>query len=698
MTKKARRAAENLAAPGGMRSPHLSVQARPAARATGLKVTEAITCFIEKHPLVVSWLIDEKETGRQKLSSTAEAELVETIGKALGTTDVCRGPRSRWRAGLVEAFCKESDDPEKCLPGWLREGVPTGVKHEITPSGVFPPTESQAEATSELWKHYALGAARGNYKSAEENKAAFAKEVDRLIAARYVTKFETYDELKRHFNEVIISKVAAIIKQREDGSQKVRIIIDMLRSRVNAFVRLSERIVLPRLMDVVSDILALMDAATWTMKPSGEELHIMVADFQDAFHTLGVLKDERPFQVFKLPCGGYGVYETAVFGGGGSPLTWGRAAAFIGRSSQALFCPTRARIQIYVDDPLTVWRGTVEQVRVMRTIVLLWWIALGLEVAWSKVQHGKSVKWIGAMVTITANGVTLSLPEDYAKELGAEAESILKCSTVAVQKLRRLAGKAAWAGGFVPGVGAMIAPLWAAAGASTAEEPTVTTARKEVERTVPVVRARHGLQWIRAWTRGCSGTLERAFTRRTHYSRPRVRMDFDASPWGYGAVLFWDGWPVEYFGVRISEEDMARFGIIIGDHRFQTLCENLAILIGVRQWLPVWKAQRAEVTVRTDSAAAVGSWTKERSPSPAINTIVREAALDMAEGLYRVDLAEHIPGITNILPDALSRLYQPGKPRAPPVELVACKRVWPEKRGDAWWRAREGAWSEELAE
>ena len=694
-SKKARRAAENLVAPGGMRSPHRYVDANPAAVQTGLKVTEALTKFITQNPLVVSWLVDEGETGRRKIGLALEAELVKTVGDALGTADLSRGPRSRWRAGLVEAFIEDSADPERHLAEWLRTGVPTGVKHEIPPSGIFPEVETQAEAASELWKHFAQGAAKGNYKSAEENRTSFVKEVDRLITAGYISKYDNYADLKMHLNDVIISKVAALIKVRNDGSEKVRIIIDMLRSKVNAFVRLSERIVLPRLMDVVSDCLALLEAAAWELDQEDSEVSIMVADFQDAFHTLGVLRDERPFQVFKLPCGGYGVYETAVFGGGGSPLTWGRAAAFVGRSSQALFNPKRARIQIYVDDPLTVWRGTGTQIRTMKAILLLWWIALGLEVAWAKVQHGTRVKWIAAQVEIKNGKVTLSLPAEYAAELEKEAAELLQHNVASIQRIRRLAGKASWAGGFVPAVGAMIAPLWAAAGAVALQSEGETTTTIDGWRAVPVARAKHGLQWIVAWARGLSGTLSREFSQQVHYSRPRVRMDFDASPWGYGGVLFVNGHPIEYFGLPISEEDQSRFGIVVGDHRFQTLCENIAILIGVRQWLPHWKKQRAIVAARTDSAAAVGSWNKERSPSAAINAVVREAALDMAEGLYRVDTTEHIPGVTNILPDALSRLYQPGKPRIPPQDLVTCRRVWPDQRVDTWWRTREGVWAGE---
>ena len=55
------------------------------------------------------------------------------------------------------------------------------------------------------------------------------------------------------------------------------------------------------------------------------------------------------------------------------------------------------------------------------------------------------------------------------------------------------------------------------------------------------------------------------------------------------------------------------------------------------------------VTIRTDSMAAVGAWSKERSGPPAINQIVREMALDLAEGLYDFDFVEHVAGIVNVL-------------------------------------------------
>ena len=82
--------------------------------------------------------------------------------------------------------------------------------------------------------------------------------------------------------------------------------------------------------------------------------------------------------------GGHFVYRTVLFGVKTGPLVWGRVAALIARSTQALFNASRCRLQIFVDDPLIVARGTEAQLSSIYNIVLLWWLTLGLKVAWSK--------------------------------------------------------------------------------------------------------------------------------------------------------------------------------------------------------------------------------------------------------------------------------------------------------------------------
>ena len=145
---------------------------------------------------------------------------------------------------------------------------------------------------------------------------------------------------------------------------------DMLRSRLNSFVRLHERVVLPRLMDIVSDLICLLEAEPNNMTDE-EIVDMMVLDFQDAFHSMGVHESELPYQLFRVPGKDtYAGYNTVVFGGGGAGLVWSRGAALLGRSGQSLFKPTEARIEIYVDDPWTAigrhmdrtWTGSLRDV------------------------------------------------------------------------------------------------------------------------------------------------------------------------------------------------------------------------------------------------------------------------------------------------------------------------------------------------
>jgi hypothetical protein len=144
----------------------------------------------------------------------------------------------------------------------------------------------------------------------------------------FLTKYPSCEHVVAAWGDkVLVSKLAASTKPRPDGTEESKIIIDLLRSGINTFVSLSERIVLPRLRDVVAN-------AMWMMGQGleGEEIEQGVIDFSDAFETLPVREEERPLQIARADCNTFVGYDTIVFGGGSSPLIWGRAAAFLGRS------------------------------------------------------------------------------------------------------------------------------------------------------------------------------------------------------------------------------------------------------------------------------------------------------------------------------------------------------------------------------
>ena len=145
----------------------------------------------------------------------------------------------------------------------------------------------------------------------------------RLAKRGFVTVYPDWEAVQAKLGNVVVSKMAALAKQRADGTTKLRLIIDMLRSGVNQHVRVHERIVVPRVLDLLTDCVEFLSMS----KEQGADLEFMVLDWEDAFHSMGVLDKEKPHQVVK----GFGKefvgYETVLFGGGGSPGVWGRAAA-----------------------------------------------------------------------------------------------------------------------------------------------------------------------------------------------------------------------------------------------------------------------------------------------------------------------------------------------------------------------------------
>ena len=92
--------------------------------------------------------------------------------------------------------------------------------------------------------------------------------------------------------------------------------------------------------------------------------------------------------------------------------------------------------------------------------------------------------------------------------------------------------------------------------------------------------------------------------------------------------------------------------------------------------------------VRSDSLAALRSIVKLQSASANLNVIAREIALDATLGLYRIGVAIHIPGISNKMPDDLSRMWAP-EPHAMPLELRQVPQHAVPHMGREFWKSAQ---------
>eukprot|EP00971_Amphidinium_carterae_P054726 1077810-Amphidinium_carterae.2 len=100
----------------------------------------------------------------------------------------------------------------------------------------------------------------------------------------------------------------------------------------------------------------------------------------------------------------------------------------------------------------------------------------------------------------------------------------------------------------------------------------------------------------------------------------------------------------------------------------------------------MWAApeSRTRVSVKSDSLSACTAFVKNAARSPMLEVLTRELAIDLALERYLVDQVTHIPGVSNVQPDALSRLYAP-QPKAVPGCLLRVRRVNPPPRDQEFW-------------
>ena len=192
--------------------------------------------------------------------------------------------------------------------------------------------------------------------------------------------------------EPILNKLGVVVKFSGSGDnvkKKSRIIWDMRESKVNERCDPAERIILPRLLDVVTE--------TIDLQAKGEKPIFAAIDIQDAFHNVPSGKDKKYTAArCEMEDGQdkFIVYDVLVFGSKSSPTIWGRFAAYLGR----IVCSILPEIgmQAYVDDPIFVLPNSNKESVKIFTLVLLILKIFGYPVKLEKATAGSKVKWIGA--------------------------------------------------------------------------------------------------------------------------------------------------------------------------------------------------------------------------------------------------------------------------------------------------------------
>ena len=155
--------------------------------------------------------------------------------------------------------------------------------------------------------------------------------------------------------------------------------MDSKRSGVTAASKRQYRAVLPRHTDLMQGVLQLMSTA----RPA-EGVWFMVQDAVDAYWQMLLASPERKFYCAMLRRPGreptYLAYNRTPQGSRGAPLSWTVIYGLVCRLAfSTLRCqvtPEAQRMEVYVDDPVLVIRGTPETRQDAAVLAMLSWAVM----------------------------------------------------------------------------------------------------------------------------------------------------------------------------------------------------------------------------------------------------------------------------------------------------------------------------------
>ena len=350
------------------------------------------------------------------------------------------------------------------------------------------------------------------------------------------------------------------------------------------------------------------------------------------------------------------IFDTLVFGAASSPTVWGRYAAWLGRTIAAI--EPRVGCQVYVDDPAFVMSGPFEEAVEQLTTVLLWIAVVGFPVKLTKAVGGKKISWIGAEVQLrdASSEVVISIPSDKVEKLVNTTNKFLSKPVVGAKELRAYAGSLSFVAGLIPHLRPFLSTIWAVLPFNNATADDGAQAKGRSGRLVHVRRFRLALLWIRALLGGEAAPLVRNL--KAFKPELQVTITTDACPFGLGGTLRVSGELVSKFSSDLPEVLLAKFKARRGDAKHTTLWEAVALLYACRAWLPFFEGT-ACVRCKSDSLSLLQMLLRGRARSPDLAIVARDFALDLAQDRYSLHLLQHIPGVTNIEADALSRAFAP---------------------------------------
>ena len=309
---------------------------------------------------------------------------------------------------------------------------------------------------------------------------------------------------------------------------------------------------------------------TSTNEPT--DLEQLVLDVTDAHWCIPTRPSERKWCVVKCR-NRWLVFMKQPQGTIGAPLAFDVIFGLSSRCVQSLFLlPNNAqslRLQIFVDDPWAVARGTERERDRHFALLALAWRTLGFPLAFSKGKRGRSLTWIGVQINPKASAAEAEVTAEKISELAALITEALSSNVVSVKAMRTFVGKAQNIAGIIHAWRPFLSNIWGAV--SEANAGKRGTAPKGCLWTAQV---RSDLEWISEFLAGTKGTISRMFHLSDYLCRgDQVTLVTDASPRGIGGRIKHQGKVIEYFSDRLQDYDLEVLQAERGDCKGQQAFE-----------------------------------------------------------------------------------------------------------------------------
>ena len=675
---------------GGMRHPARVVRTMGNAQSLGVRVRAAWEFFVNKYP-------EALETAEKYGTPDCQLDKDLVDGWNAVLKDIVNAPeeeqvvltenkvyKSTLDSKLLEGWIRASADPDTVIPTWVRDGVPLGIEKRIPCTGIFPPSD---EAGPALASEDAVSSIiRGdllNYTSVEDNRGLAIEELRRYEENKYLYTLAA-KEAEDSFPRRTVSKLGLILKQKEDGTLKKRIIIDMRRSQGNMKAHLPERLVLPRPMDVITMVRDVHNVKAARSAPSDDlwGTEYVLVDVTDAFMSFAVCKEEwghclSPFPKMTSSDPEMVCFTAMLFGFKTAPLLYSRLASLVSRTLQAMVKPETGIHQTYLDDSLWYFQGPLVVRNKAISLILHTMAALGLKVAFSKGHRSSHVQWIGVTFKLVNDEkVIMGLPEKFLGDTINMLKDWANRGYVPVRELRSMAGRMSWVAGVLPRTRWTVAVLYAV----LKDEDRPARDKGGKQGLFPVKRMEQTRVWLQTYLEKAATVPMRIFQLRPSKAA-EVSLTTDASPEAIGGYLVINGALVAAFASRVTKEDSEILGFEKGTSSSQGTVEALAIVAALKLWRNKIPQGLLEIRIQSDSIVALALSERLAASSPGLNFLGAELGVLMEELLVEQLKTCHVPGPANTVADYLSR---PSKwlTHGKPALLGDVSITFPEGRGE----------------